>query len=377
MTKKQQLFQYLREINFTTIQDHNETYRELGKRFNVGPEYTRKVCKLFEKANKKNNADKSRLQLILEEKGIDQSQIKRVSYNAKTESYSLGLKTNQELTLNNVKDAVREGVNGMVLLNTKPLIPQIKNFTDKELHINLSDVHIGMDNSTVRDIYQWNKKNLFSRLLQCFSEIDKQIKIHNPIKVKLNFLGDITDGQDGFTTRGRKAGGHKLPQNMSNKEMLCTGIEFVNELIKFVNQYVTFIDVCYVANSNHGGIIDFAIGNTLELMYVKHDTIEFRNLTNSYNYIPGSDLGILYTHGYDEETMSRYGKLPQTLNHKHILKIERKIDLGKKNILLRGDLHRHQVKNYENFEDIMIPAFSPNSAYIAGNFDGDLAKSGF
>lgn len=368
MKKQDRLRQYLKDIGFISIQQHNETYRELGNRFNLSSESTRKICKKHERS----------LNLTLEQKveaaGIDPSRIKRINYNPQKNSYSVGLHTQDDLTISNIKSAIQ----GVLVDNIPSFKDEMSVFPrqGKELAINITDVHVGMDNSKVPNVFQWNKESLFQRLSQANGYINEQLDLHNPSKIYLNFLGDMCDGQDGMTTRGRtRANTHILPQNMNNQEQIVTVIEFVQSLIYSLKGYS--LEVNFVSNSNHGGILDFAVGNSLELFYTNHPNVEFNNLTDIFTYKSMGGFKSLYTHGNDEDLMTKFAKLPYDLKDRHILQIERELDLNKNNLLIRGDLHINKVTNHQNFDDIIVPAFSPSSPYIKSNFNNNLLKSGF
>ena len=93
----------------------------------------------------------------------------------------------------------------------------------------------------------------------------KDIKAGKFEKIYIVDLGDRMDGLNGQTTRG----GHKLPQNMSNRQAFETAISVEKEFYDMILQSDMANEYCVIANanSNHGGDFDYMVSRALE-MYI-------------------------------------------------------------------------------------------------------------
>lgn len=210
----------------------------------------------------------------------------------------------------------------------------------------IGDVHIGMK----RDDNTWNRELLFERAEKVVNDV---CCLSGTITVI--FGGDLNDGHENQTTRRH----HNLPQNMDSKEQLKTSFEFCSYIIENLSKKLK-VNVIFVANSNHGGIIEYATGFALSYVFenVALQT-EYIKLHNVY----GCDLVI--THGYDESNRKR--PLPRFLKPEDIMYVMSCV--GKMNFtMLRFDLHQSHYVKYSSITDILCPAFAPASEYIRHNY---------
>ena len=382
--RREELQNYLLSSEFTTIQDADYTWNELGQLYGLSGEAARAVWRRVKKEKRqfnKNTQDK--LKQFCQEQGINYNDVTRAKYITHNNNSTFNLTLDKQALTKGFIQEIEEVLQSVLVkdYSIKPIKIEGKQY-DQSMHINISDIHIGMDIPESFYGFKWNKEQLMFRLKHLCYIVDTRIKSETELLV-LNVLGDVTDGQDGMTTRAIKGTSkHKLPQNMTNKEMYETGVEFFMSLITYLKSYNLPVTINYVSNSNHGGIIDYTIGSTLKkLISLKFNDVQF-NLHDSFiNHVALGNIDLLTTHGYDEEFVSKFNKMPMHFDYKWLLRIKNYLNKykckGDLKLLLRGDLHRHNTCSYNEFEDIMVPAFSPPSTYIQKNFDSDLSKSGF
>lgn len=222
-----------------------------------------------------------------------------------------------------------------------------------------TDVHLGMS----------SEGNLFD-LDWCIEKYYKQLDVmisHIPKNKNVIFamLGDFTDGMKSRTNRG----GHLLKQNMSDKEMFKNGIESMIYLLDAAAKISGNVKMLWIANSNHPGVTDYAIGLAIKNQAAdRYENVEVDVLEDSFTHINLFEKDFILTHGYDEEYMKR--GLPRFFSHNEINKIRNVRDAWKleQPIMLRGDLHQNHQIDYFHFTDSMTKAFSPPSGWISTNF---------
>lgn len=159
-------------------------------------------------------------------------------------------------------------------------------------------------------------------------------------------LGDPLDGQDQQTTRG----GHKLPQNMTDREQIDCFIEVTIKTMETVMQadIANKYKLMLVSNDNHTGSFGYgallAIKHYLELRFANCEVVVSKQLLDHVTF---GDHTYIYGHGKDEKDMR--GGMPLNLNDKTEGYINDYID--RKQIrspyihVVKGDLHQ-SAKNY-------------------------------
>lgn len=207
----------------------------------------------------------------------------------------------------------------------------------------LGDVHIGMRGWDVDQI--WSRLN---KILECVNSI-------KPENVVVVFGGDIIDGQDRMTTRRR----HELDQDLDNREQLQLALKFSVELVGGLMK-ICPTNVVYVANSNHGGLIEYAVGVALSRAY-SGVTIQ-EDYVGKYVF---NGRNVLITHGYDEKY--RRAPLPRFLTPRDLMYLSGYVNCLDYAII-RFDLHEYHEVQFGKITDILVPAFAPPSKYIKTNF---------
>ena len=237
--------------------------------------------------------------------------------------------------------------------------------------INLNDLHLGM-----------NPNEGGTGLAGSWDTEDYQLAIHKAVKgmadvdyseIHLNIIGDIIDGQDKKTTRGKTGeSGHVLPQNKTNLEQFEAGTEFITHLVIAIkNRFEDAkVFVHALSNSNHGGdmehfMLRLAQTNVLYLAGVNM-TIERKSMM----VYPVGGKEIVLIHGKDEKYDKR--GMPFELNGEqmhdtHDLMVVNGCKMPNP-IMFRADLHQAKVSYLRKFVDVLCPAWCPSSQYAQHNY---------
>lgn len=257
--------------------------------------------------------------------------------------------------------------------NFKPvtLYPTISN--QKALFVYLSDRHIAAyvggaamyANSYDKTVYK-------KRLAEVLHEIHYQKSIFGKFEdVFIIDLGDKMDGLDGYTTRG----GHKLPQNMNNREAFEVAVEAEKEFIDSViaSDVANNYHVYQNANSNHGGDFDYMVNRALEIyVNTKYPQVSTKIFQRFIEHVQYGDHCFMFTHGKDDADM-KHG-LPLHLNDKvenYLRKylMYNKIDPDTSYVsLVKGDLHMSASQGAYGFRYRNVLSLFGGSKWIGTNF---------
>lgn len=269
------------------------------------------------------------------------------------------------------KEEIAELVKSFIETPAIPIIQSPVTQSPEYKIYTIGDVHVGMDSKDNLFGMSWDKDKLMQRADLFLSHIED-------CEAMIVFGGDITDGLDGMTTRKR----HKLPQNLNNKEQLTVAKDFALKIIDgAVSKTGSKIKVVWCSNSNHGGILDFAIGvilKEIESRWGGH--VEIHNQERFIDVYRFADKDILITHGYDEEYMPRgWGRF---LGNNEVSFVEKMIAYYNvsKPLLLRFDQHVWHSCRQDKFTDVLCPSFSSQSSWVSINFassyEGGFMKIG-
>lgn len=282
----------------------------------------------------------------------------------------VALKDPSELTADDTEEIIR---NVFTEKEFSPITnyPLVSN--NKALFIYLSDRHIAAYVSE-RAMYEndYSGEQYEKRMKLLLHEIIYQCQVFKRFEdIFIIDLGDKMDGQNGFTTRG----GHKLPQNMSNRQAFETAVrvdkEFMDQLIQadLANNYHVFQN----ANSNHGGDFDYMVNRALEIyLNARYPQVETRTLGKFIEHVKYGFHTFLLTHGKDDEDM-KHG-LPLHLNEKtenylrkylayhHIHHDSTTISV------IKGDLHMDASEEAYGFRYRNVLSLFGGSKWIGTNF---------
>ena len=261
-------------------------------------------------------------------------------------------------------ESKKEEINYQEIINNLDYsIPKLPLQTTKPKNttrlISITDIHLGMSSEGNIFNKEWCLKEYYKRL----DEVIESIEIGEDIV--LTVLGDFTDGLDGKTNRGK----HKLPQNLNDEEMFEEGLKSLLYLLDRLSAKSNTVLTYFLTNSNHPGVTDHNISVAMEnITPLRFSNCKWLTCKEFITPINVSGVDYLLTHGYDSKLMSR--NTPRFYSDKEINKFRSIVDYYKldKPTILRGDLHQFTHVDYDHFQDLLVPAFSSPSGWIAINF---------
>lgn len=132
----------------------------------------------------------------------------------KTKEASVFVRNQEEImTLDDVTNVIKDAVKNIKQIK----LPKVSKTNKKALRAVISDCHVGMksDGKEAMFSFEYNENIFNEHLGLLFQSISDKIDAHGDFDlIIIDDLGDGLDGFNGETTRG----GHKLPQNMDNKD---------------------------------------------------------------------------------------------------------------------------------------------------------------
>lgn len=294
-------------------------------------------------------------------------------YWIKEKGLSRFVKVESEESKINLED-IKKVIKSLKLPKVGKLKPTKSN---KTLRIILTDIHVGLnpkENSYSLYDYTWNAEQLNKRKLDVIqSVIDLETEFE---EIHLIDLGDFTDGFNAETTRG----GHKLAQNMTNREQFENAFNFKTSLLLQLQEMFNVKVVNYNAvNCNHSADLDYIVNSSVKT-YVEqlNKYISVNNVESFLGHYKHYNHTFVITHAKDEKHM-KFG-LKVHLDAKGVGLLEdycRVNGLNGKITVEKGDSHQQlidectsKVFDYNNYL-----AFSPPSNWVQTNFGS--SKSGF
>jgi hypothetical protein len=282
-----------------------------------------------------------------------------------TQSELMELKDKKKWYTDIVKDVVDDIDNIQ-----KQRIQYIDVATEQALFIYLSDHHIGASNTNAQFSKPYDKEVYFNRLKQILSEVKSLKDTHKRFdKIIVINLGDALDGWNGETTRG----GHKLPQNMNDRDQFKTYIE---SMIMFFQELHSFnlankIEFVSVAESNHGGDAEYNANYALKCIFdYKFPDLKFVMFEKYVEHIEYGEHSFIINHGKDNNKMIR--NLPLHLDFKTELFFDNYVKHNKitsKHItIVKGDLHQYASEVGKKFKYTNIPSIYGGSTWTDANF---------
>lgn len=211
---------------------------------------------------------------------------------------------------------------------------------DGILFVYLADQHIGAETKSNSFLpNEYGAKQIGDRMLELAEEIVRLDSIYYLNQIVVVNLGDAVDGFNSQTTRE----GHKLPQNMNNREMYNTFLKVHTDFFETLQQcdcknfaYIS------VGESNHGGDFEWMCNKSLEtILNTKFSNVKTHVGEKFIEHFTYGDHTFIFCHGKDMEDM-KYG-LPKNLDTKTEMWIKSYVDqmgINTKFVhFLKGDLH--------------------------------------
>lgn len=281
-------------------------------------------------------------------------------------------KKENELSFSDVENIIKTTFNNN---NISPIKNKINKITNKKaLFVYTSDKHIAAYVDNQESIYEnkYDGLTFQARMKLVIHEINYLVNLFGVFEdIFIIDLGDKMDGLNAQTTRG----GHKLPQNLSNKEAFNTALSVEKDFYDYVftSDFANNYTVLLNANSNHGGFFDYIVNKTLELyINIKYPFVKIQIQEKFIEHIEYGKHILLLTHGKDTEDM-KHG-LPLNVNDKvenYINKyiIYHQLDSKNKFVsLVKGDLHINNSQDTYNFRYRNVLSLFGGSKWISTNF---------
>lgn len=244
----------------------------------------------------------------------------------------------------------------------------------KALFVYTSDKHVAAYVDDKEAMYKntYDRPTFISRLLMVLSEIQYLHSVYGTFdQIFVVDLGDRMDGMNAQTTRG----GHKLPQNMSDKEAFEAALVGEKHFydILFNSGYAENYTVIANACSNHGGIFDYMVARALEI-YIKaaYPHVRTHIQEKFLDHVHYGKHVFVFTHGKDTADL-KHG-LPFHLNDKTENYLNKylmynKIDPESKTIsIIKGDLHRDASETTYGFRYRNVLSLFGGSKWVGNNF---------
>ena len=241
----------------------------------------------------------------------------------------------------------------------------------KALFLYTSDKHVAAQ-TKANSIYDnhYDGSVFDQRMMAIIPEIKYLVSIYGVFEdIIILDLGDSLDGESGYTTRG----GHKLPQNLSNKEAfrsyLTTHKRFFDDIVEmgFANNYSFSVQ----SEDNHGGDFAYAANEAvITYLNAKYPAVNTSITDRFFNHFVYGDHTFIITHGKDSEDL-KHG-FPLHVNDKTENYINKYIDYHKISTpyihVIKGDLHQEAFERRYKFTYRNVLSIYGMSKWMANNF---------
>lgn len=248
-------------------------------------------------------------------------------------------------------------------------------FRERVLMVYLADKHIGA--CTDESMYDnpYSPQVVESRFSQVVEKVFDFIEDFGYFKqINVFDLGDSVDGWNGQTTRG----GHKLQQNLNNKQQFETYLSSHQKLLRSLIDAGIPINHHIVTMDNHSGDFGYICATALKMWTdAALPQISTTLHTSLLNHIIIGSHCFIITHGKDDEDMKN--GLPLILTDKVKSFIQDYVDYHNLNnyqiSVIKADLHQANTQFDTKFRYKNIPSVFGGSKWIANNFG--VNKPGF
>lgn len=273
-----------------------------------------------------------------------------------------------EINAINIQESIK---NVFGNLKIKPInLPDVIS-NDKALFVYTSDKHIGAYVSD-KAIYEnnYDAYTFNNRMESLLKEILYMVDVFGVFEdIYVIDLGDSLDGQSGQTTRG----GHKLPQNMNDREAYETYLmvhkKFFDSL--FQSGASSKYHVYNVTEDNHSGDFGYFASRTLEVyLNTRYPEVSTKIFQKFMDHFTHGNHTFIITHGKDSEDM-KHG-FPLVLNDKVENFINKYIKYHKISSpyihLIKGDLHQEASQDTADFRYRNVLSMFGSSKWMMNNF---------
>ena len=213
-------------------------------------------------------------------------------------------------------------------------------------------------------------------MFKILEEVELLVELYGKFdRIYLVDLGDPLDGYNGQTTRG----GHKLPQNMDNRQQFDTFVKVHKKWFDSLVQIEAANAIHFIAatEDNHAGAFGYCANRAIEIyLNVKYPDIKTRIMSKFIEHEIYGEHCLMFCHGKDSE--DRKHGMPLKLDLRTESYINDYIDSfnlhGKYNHFIKGDLHQEANEFGKRFRYKNVLSLYGASKWIHNNFGSN--KSG-
>ena len=284
------------------------------------------------------------------------------------ESYRAVPEEEKQLTKEDIESSIKAALENTQSYERKFAVSESK----KSLLVWTSDKHIGADTSDAQHDNFYNDQVFMERMeILARNIVIKSNELNGLDTLVVADLGDATDGQDGYTASRT----HRLPQNLTNKQVfetyITTHIQFIDFLIgmNVANNYQFWFNT----NSNHGGSYEYACHKALQIyIATRYPFVKIESFDNFLGHTKFKGVTYILTHGKDDKNR-KFG-LPLYPDAKTEVFIDNYLKMNKlsfdENIrLIKGDLHQSAsvpCKNINKYRN--VASMFGSSGWVMDNF---------
>lgn len=230
----------------------------------------------------------------------------------------------------------------------------------------LSDLHIGAHNTPEGyiDLPEYTEQEINRRLDKIVDHV-RYKKWENLIVLN---LGDSIDSFRKMTTSMT----HELPCVLTDKEIAKMYISVMMRFFGRLSKYFDNITYCSIGSGNHSGDAGWLCDHILSYN-LKDLGIDSHISEKEIDSVNVNNTSFIYLHGKSQATKGQYKGFPLNLNDKtqcwfNDFFTDTELDLCKRKVVLKGDLHQFAINSVSSFDYINCPSIYGSSTYIVSNF---------
>lgn len=230
----------------------------------------------------------------------------------------------------------------------------------------LADLHIGAFNvpEGYIDLPEYSEDEINRRL----DKIIIGLKDKNWTEVIVLNLGDNVDSYRKMTSSMT----HQLPCIYTDKEIAQMYLRVMMRFMNQVKQIFNNVKYISIGSGNHsstwGWLLDITLSQQLKTLDI--DSYISNNEIDSFDV---NNVSFIFLHGKTPNDKGQFKGFPLNLNEKtqcwfNDFFADTNLQLQKKKVVLKGDLHQYSINSVSSFDYINCPSIYASSTYIVSNF---------
>ncbi len=229
----------------------------------------------------------------------------------------------------------------------------------------LSDLHIGAFNQPegYLDLPAYTENEINRRL----DYIVNVINLKNWDKIIILNLGDNIDSYRKMTTSMT----HELPCVYTDREI---GNMYLRIMMRFFNSIKNRnVEYISIGSGNHSGSVGYLLDVALAYQLKSEFKINGYVSDKEINSFDVNGISFIYLHGRSEAIKGQKKPFPLNLDMKtqcwfNDFFSETDLQLNKRKVILKGDLHQYSINSVASFDYINCPSIYGSSTYIVSNY---------